>query len=412
MRQVRAIDPISGSDAIADVEIAAGKMVAIAPHLELAGDGEVIDGKGCILAPGLVDLYSHSGEPGHEDRETLEDLLAAAAAGGFTRLCVLPDTRPRVDNAAMLAQLQHQGRGSGVHLQVWGALTLGTQGSQMSELGELAGAGAIGFTDGFPIANLALLRRLLEYARVLKKTVALVATELRLRDRGVVREGTHSLLAGLPGDPAMSETAAVAALLEMIAEIGTPVHLMRISTARSVELIAGAKERGVPVTASVSWMHLLFDTTALSTYDPNFRLTPPLGRPGDRLALVEGVKTGVIDAIAIDHLAYTYEEKTLPFAEAPSGAIGLEFALPLLWQEFVATGKWTPIQLWQALSIAPQRCLGQDPLRCALGEAAELVLFDPHKTWTATRQSLKSPAMNTPLWGKQLVGQVVGTWLA
>lgn len=294
-------------------------------------------------------------------------------------------------------------------LQFWGALTLGVEGQQMAELGELA-AEVVGFADGHPLEKMGLLRRLLEYVKPLGKPVALVPANRQLRGSGVMREGAASMRFGLPGDPAFSESAAIAALLELVAAIETPVHLMRVSTRRGVELIAEAKARGLPVTASTTWMHLLFDADALESYDPNLRLEPPLGNPADREALVEGVKQGAIDAIAVDHAPYTYEEKTLAFAEAPPGAIGLELALPLLWQRFVETGEWSALTLWRALSAGPQLCLHQEPKGFIPGQPAELVLFDPQKTWTVDKNTLKSHGTNTPWFEKELAGRVVRIW--
>ena len=185
---------------------------------------------------------------------------------------------------------------------------------------------------------------------------------------------------------------------------------MRVSTRRGVELIASAKACGLPVTASTTWMHLLLDTEAVKNYDPNLRLEPPLGNQTDREALIEAVKHGVLEAIAVDHTPYTYEEKTVAFAEAPPGVIGLELVLPLLWQRFVASGEWSALTLWQALSDGPQRCLQQEPIRCAVGQKAELVLFDPQQTWTVEPKTLKSCCANTPWLGKQITGRVVRTW--
>jgi dihydroorotase len=196
----------------------------------------------------------------------------------------------------------------------------------------------------------------------------------------------------------------------MIDAIGTPVHLMRVSTARGVELIAQAKQRGIPVTASTTWMHLLCHTSNIDNYDPNLRLEPPLGNENDMRALSEGVRTGIIDAIAIDHTPYTYEEKTAAFAEAPPGVIGLQLALPLLWERFVATGEWSALELWKALSTSPQLCLGQQPLDCAAGEPAELTLFDPNSTWIVNRQTLQSQSSNTYWWEKKITGRVVRIW--
>jgi dihydroorotase len=257
------------------------------------------------------------------------------------------------------------------------------------------------------VKNLALLRRLLEYLKPLNKPVALVPVNESLKGKGVMREGTASLAYGLPGDPDISEAVAIASLLELIAATETPVHLMRISTRRGVELIADAKARGVPVTASTTWMHLLFNTDDVASYDPNLRLEPPLGNKEDMKALIEGVKQGIIDAIAVDHAPYTYEEKTLAFAEAPPGIIGLELALPLLWERFVESGQWSALELWQCLSVRPLSCLQQKPLSCAPGELAELVLFDPKATWTVEKQALKSLCSNTPWLGKPITGRVL-----
>jgi dihydroorotase len=286
-------------------------------------------------------------------------------------------------------------------------LTVAIEGQQMTEITDLAAAGAVGFADGRPVKNLGLLRRLLEYVKPLNKPVALVPVNESLKGKGVMREGVASISYGLPGDPAVSEAAAIASLLELIAATDTPVHLMRISTRRGVELIAQAKARGVPVTASTTWMHLLLNTNDVASYNPNLRLEPPLGNKEDMEALIEGVKQGIIDAVAVDHTPYTYEEKTLSFAEAPPGAIGLELALPLLWERFVDSGEWSALELWQCLSVRPLSCLHQKPISCTPGQPAELVLFDPKATWIVEQSELKSLCTNTPWLGKQITGRAL-----
>jgi dihydroorotase len=331
IQQVRVLDAVAQTDQVADVLVQDGVVADIAPSLTvIPASAEMIDGQGKTLIPGLVDLYSHSGEPGHESRETLESLLAAGQAGGFTRLGILPTTEPAIDNPAMVEKLLARrtaiahANSSLPHLYPWGALTQDAKGQQMVELVELAAAPIAGFADGRAIQNPLLTQRLLQYLQPLGKPVALWSCDRTLRDAGVAREGPFSLIYGLVGDPASSETAALAALLECVAEVGTPVHLMRISTARGVALVRQAKEQGLPVTASTTWMHLLFSAKDLGSYDPNLRLDPPLGNPEDQAALIEGVKAGVIDAIAIDHTPHTYEDKTVGFPSAPPGAIGLE----------------------------------------------------------------------------------------
>ncbi|NES08235.1 MAG: dihydroorotase, partial [Okeania sp. SIO2F4] len=370
----------------------------------------------------LVDLYSHSGEPGFEERETIESLIQASRAGGFTRLAILPDTFPPVDNPAGLARLknlatQATDKSAFPLLYYWGAITQGVKGEQMNELAELAATDAMGFADGLPLKNLGLLRRVLEYLKPLNKSVALFCNNSGLAGNGVMREGYNSIRLGLPGVPSMAESSALAAVLELVDAIGTPVHIMRVSTARSVELIGAAKSRGLPITASTTWMHLLLDTQAIEgkshldtefiPYDPNLRLEPPLGNKSDRLALVQGLKDGVLDAIAIDHTPFSYEEKTVAFYEAPPGAMGLEIALPLLWQNLVETGELSALDLWRVLSTTPSKCLGLSPGTIAPQKSAEVTLFAPQEIWVVEKPALKSRSINTPWLGKEIKGRVL-----
>lgn len=412
LSQARVLNPVYDTDQIADVLIRDGIITAVDEHiLDRPAETEIIDCTGLVLGPGLVDLYSHSGEPGFEERETLDSLLKAAIAGGFTRLTLLPDTDPAIDHPAQLewmrAQVQHC---PSIQVAYWGALTLGTKGQQMSELAELADAGIIGFADGKPLANPAFIRRSLEYAQPFYKPLAFWCCDLALTSGGVVREGIAALRLGLPNSPAIAETAALAALLECVADIQLPIHIMRVSTSRSVELIQSAKARGLPITASTTWMHLLLNVNDIRSYHTSLRVEPPLGNPSDQAALIQGFKDGVLDAIAIDHTPHTYEEKTVAFAESPPGAIGLELALPLLWQAFVAAGDWTALALWRSLSTHPALCLQQNPGAIAPGLPAELTLFDPQQVWQVTPATLQSQSSNTSWLGQEVLGKVVRTW--
>nr|WP_228037497.1 dihydroorotase [Nodosilinea sp. LEGE 06152] len=418
IQQVRVLDAVTQTDQVVDVLVQDGVVTEIASSITvIPASAEMITGQGKILLPGLVDLYSHSGEPGHEPRETLESLLAAGQAGGFTRLGILPDTEPAIDNPAMVEKLRLRREALALanpslpHLYPWGALTQATQGQQMTELVELSESPIAGFADGRAIENPLLTQRLLQYLKPLGKPVALWSCDRTLRDSGVAREGPFSLIYGLVGDPVSSETAALAALLESVAEVGTPVHLMRISTARGVELVQQAKERGLPVTASTTWMHLLFSAKDLGGYDPNLRLSPPLGNPEDQAALIEGVKAGVVDAIAIDHTPHTYEDKTVGFPSAPPGAIGLELALGILWDTFVTNGDWSPLTLIQALSTNPAACWDQTPPTIQPQRPAEMILFDPAESWTVSPATLRSLSANTPWLGQSIPGRVLRTWV-
>ncbi len=416
LQQVRVIDPSQGIDRLADVLIIEGKIKAIADHLtDYSLDTEIILGNDLILGTGLVDLYSHSSEPGYESRESLLNLAQAAAAGGFTQVGILPDTTPSIANGEVLAALNQKSsyltspRLELPQLGFWGEASQTSSSKQMNELGEMK-SGVIGFSDRYNLSNLNLFRQVLEYLQPWQITLAIALNQNELAGEGAIREGFASIRYGMSGIPGFSEAAIIAAVIEIVAAIPTPVHIMRVSTKRGVELIADAKARGVSVTASTTWMHLLCKSEAVGNYDPNLRLEPPLGDKNDQAALITGVRQGIIDAIALDHQAYTYEEKTVPFALAPPGVIGLQLALPLLWQKFVSSGMWTALELWQALSSRPRHCLQQQPRAIAPEQAANLVLFDPQAVWLANQDHLYSPATNSPWYNQQINGKVIKTW--
>lgn len=420
LQHVRVLDPASNTDQVTDVLMVDGIFRAIAPEVSLgSSEAEIIDATGQVLMPGLVDLYSHSCEPGYEARETLTALMAGAIAGGVTRLGILPDTAPPLDHPGTIRHLLDLAcelpLSPQPYLLPWAALTQGINGHQMTDLASLAREQPVtlaGFADGRPLADLVLVRRLLDYLKPLQCAVALWPCDSALAAGGVAREGALAWAAGVPVSPVAAETAALATLLELVQETGTPVHIMRISTARSVDLIAQAKAAGLPVTASTSWMHLLWSTQALSSYDPNLHLQPPLGNPVDQAALIAGVKAGVIDAIAIDHSPYTYEEKTVAFQQAPPGVIGLELAFVALWQHLVALGDWSPLELVQAMSRRPAICLGLQPSVIARDHPVEAFLFDPKAEWQVVPGNLRSPALNTPFLHQSLKGRVLQVWNA
>ena len=412
IRQVRILDPLTQRDQVGDVLIRDGVIQALGESLVHPGDGiRDIDGQGCVLGPGLVELYSQTGEPGHESRETLRQLLVAAAQGGFTRVGILPNTIPAVDNSAQVAQrLAYAVEQSQV--LPWGAITHGTHGQRLTDLIELGAAGIVGFCDGQPLCNGLMVRHLLEYTQPLSLPMALwPCASHDGGDEGICRDGADAIRLGLSVLPATAETIPLAELLEEVAICPRPIHLMRISTARSVELIRAAKGRGLPITASVTWLHLLFSTADLESYAPSLRLAPPLGTPGDREALIVGLEDGTLDAIATDHCAHTYEEKAVPFGVAPPGAIGLQLALPMLWQTFVATQRWSALQLWRYLSLNPAQCLNIDTATVQVDSPANLVLFDPNHQWTATSSTLGCDPINTPYGHRTIRGQAKHVWV-
>jgi dihydroorotase len=405
-QQVRVLEPSSQTERSGNILVNDRQIQEVTDATELPDKLEILPGQQLIFAPGLVDLYSHSGTPGHEERETIASLLASASAGGFVRVNLLPDTLPALDRVSSIISFDRQYRqvadsiANAPQLGIWGALTAEVAGKSMTEFAELATTNIIGWADGRAIADPILLSNLLAYLKPYHRPIALYACDRELRGNGIARAGVAAIKYGLPVDPVGSETAALAAAIEIIADIGTPVHLMRISTRRGVELIAAAKQRGVPITASTTWLHLIANTSDLATYNPNLKLDPPLGTSEDQIALIEGIKIGVLDAIAIDHRPYTYEEKTVAFGEAPAGAIGLELALPLLWHQLVVPGKLSAIELWRALSINPAQCLHQSP-------PTQSILFDPHHSWQVSISNLKSRSHNTSWLGREICGKLV-----
>jgi len=430
LKQVRLLNPEAMQERRADVLVSPGQgMTIVEETTDRPTSCQERDGSDLVLGPGLVDLYSHSGEPGYEARETLMSLCQSAIAGGFKCLTLLPTTKPAMDHPAIIHQLRQRWqalpdrdweltksgsqpvltRQSLPQIQFWGALTLEATGTQMAELANLAPE-VIGFSDGHALDDHALLLQLLDYARPLGKPLMFMAWNPKLAGSGVMREGIDSLRFGLPGSPVSAETAALAEILEILADRPTPVHVMRLSSARSMDLIRQAKADGLPITASTTWMYLIHTSQDIGNYDPNLRLVPPLGSETDRCALIQAIQDGTLDGIAIDHTPYTYEEKTVAFAEAPPGAIGLELALPLLWQHLVDTQQLTALQLWRALTIGAYSCLAQTFPDWTRDLSTTAILFDPTQTWTVTRDVLRSRSVNTPWLKQQIRGRVIHNW--
>lgn len=350
-----------------------------------------------FLMPGLVDLYCHSGEPGHEERETLESLMKGARAGGFVETAILPDTEPVIDDPALVSWLKRQAPS----LHIFANLTIGNQGQELVDTQELLRAGAIGFTTEDALKDLTLTRRFLEYLGPNTAPVFLWPQHPSLA-KGVAREGVWSTELGLTGIPLQAETIAVSTILDLVKLTGTPVHLMRLSCEESVERLRVAKARGLPVTGSVTVAHLIHTVEELVSFDPNLRVNPPFGTQEDQAALVAGLADGTIDAIATDHSPWTYEEKVVPFAVAPPGMVMLSLALPLLWTHLVETKKIKASDLIRALTTGPRKVLG-------LPSSASWVLFNPQTTWTVNGQTLHSLSQATPWWGKTLQGCVEQT---
>jgi dihydroorotase len=405
----RVIDPASGRDAAGDVAIADGRIVA-----ELSGKPErVIDARGLVVAPGLIDLAARLREPGYEYKATLESEMDAAVAGGITSLACPPDTDPPLDEPGLVDMLRRRALAlERARVYPVGALTVKLEGRQLTEMAELAEAGCVAFSQAnATVADTQVLWRALQYAATFGFPVWLRAEDLWLARGGVAHDGEVATRLGLAGIPAFAETVALATLLELVRATGARVHVCRISSAAGVAMLRRARHDGLPLTCDVGVHHVHLSDRDLGYFDAQCRLEPPLRSPRDRDALGAGLADGTIDCIVSDHTPVDEDGKHLPFAEAEPGATGLELLLPLA-LKWGVQAKLDLAQTLARVTIAPARILGVDAGRIAPGAPADLVLFDPQAPFRVSAQALKSQGKNTPFLGHELAGRVRATLVA
>jgi dihydroorotase len=430
IRGGRILDPGRGVDLVGDVLIREGRIAAIGPDVA-AGAGRVVDARGLIVCPGLVDIHCHLREPGFEHKETIETGTRAAARGGFTTVCCMPNTEPPIDSRAGVEYiLRTAGTQGVVRVLPVGCITRGRQGKELAEMGDLAEAGAVGFSDdGSPVADASLMRHALEYSTAFALPVIEHCEEASLSHDGVMHEGWVSNRLGLRGIPAAAEETAVARNIALAEFAGAHLHVAHVSTRESVELIRRAKERGVHVTAEVTPHHLtLTDEAVMLTavdspgglaYDTNAKVNPPLRPRGDVDACIEGLADGTIDAIATDHAPHASEDKLCEFDFAAFGISGFETALALCLTLTgdVGTHGHAPLQLpvlIERLTAGPVQALGLTRFVPGLGSLAEgapgdVLVFDPDAEWVVEPERFASKGKNTPLAGRTLKGRVVAT---
>lgn len=446
------IDPANRVATIGDILVANGKVERLYDLADLhtdreplAPDVEVINARGCVVAPGFTDLHTHLRQPGEEHKETIASVSAAAAVGGFTTLCARPTTRPTPDHAAAIRQLRELAdQYARVRIDLIGALTMGNEGQVLSEMRELAEAGCIAFSDGGrTIANTALMRHALAYAAALKLPVMVSCQDPYLAAGGVAHEGAVSIRLGLPAIPAAAEEAIVARDIALAEATGAHLHISRVSTAGSVALIRAARARGVHVTAEVTPHHLTLsdrwllgwleerneietgrpgahpdlslpswlNPALLPPYDSSTRVDPPLRSIEHVEALVEGLRDGVIDAIATDHAPHALVDRDCEYGIAPPGISGLETALALT-LTLVHRGEMDIVNLIAKLTEGPAQVLNRSPANLRPGATADIVIFDPERSWVVDPDHFASRGRNTPLRGQRLKGQVMLTMAA
>jgi dihydroorotase len=415
MTLLQNVKPYGEGDPV-DVRLVDGRIAEIGPDLT-TGDSQPYDGQSGVLLPGLVDLHTHLREPGREDAETVQTGTLAAALGGFTAVHAMANTDPVADTAGVVEQVWRLGRDAG-HCDVApvGAVTIGLAGEQMAELGTMADSAArvrVFSDDGHCVSDASLMRRALEYVKAFDGVIAQHAQEPRLTVGAQMNEGVNSSLLGLTGWPAVAEEAIIARDCLLAAHVGGRLHVCHVSTAGSVELIRWAKGKGVDVTAEVTPHHLLLTDDLASTYDPVFKVNPPLRTPPDIEALREGLADGTIDCVATDHAPHALEDKEAEWGAAAFGMTGLETALAVVAATMVEPGRLTWRQVAERLSVTPARIgrLEEHGRPIAVGEPANLCLVDPGARWTVDPAASASRSRNTPFAGHDLPTRVVATFL-
>jgi dihydroorotase len=407
IRNGRLIDPKHGVDRKASLYVAAGKVAAVGEPPAGWHANRVLDAAGLVVCPGLIDLSARLREPGFEYKATLESEVAAAIAGGVTSLACPPDTDPPLDEPGLVQMLKHRARSlNQAHVYPIGALTVGLKGDTITEMGELADAGCIAFSQAdAALADTQVLLRALQYAATFGYRVWLRPQDVHLARGGVAHDGEVATRLGLPAIPAFAETIALDTIFELVRATGVRVHLARLSTHDGVVRVRAAKKAGLPITCDVAIHHVHLCDVDIGWFNAHCHLIPPLRGTRDRAALRAGLVDGTVDLICSDHTPVDDDAKQLPFAEAEPGATALELLLPL-------TLKWAreeKLPLSAALdriTAAPARVLGLDAGHLAPGADADVCVFDPELHWVVEPSALKSQGKNTPFLGLELSGKV------
>ena len=407
VRSARVIDPGEGIDELLDVRVDGGVISQIGLNVSPNGH-RVVEGRGLVLAPAFVDPHVHLRTPGREDEETIATGTASAAAGGYCAILAMPNTDPVVDSAAVLGSLIDAARAEAeVPVGFLAAISKGQDGQELTEMGELADAGAVGFSDdGRPVVASGLMRRALQYHAITGRRIAVHCEEPTLSRGGQMHEGEVSAELGFAGYPSVAESVMVGRDLALAAYEGQPIHLLHLSARESVEELARAHAAGVPATGEATPHHLVLTDEAIRSLDPNLKMNPPLRSADDRKALVDAVRNGTIAVIATDHAPHAQHEKDVPFEEAPFGVTGLETAFAALNTHLVGPGLLSLPTLLARMSAGPARAYGLEAPRIATGAPANLVLLDPESEWRVGDDGFRSRSGNSWLLGETLMGKV------
>jgi dihydroorotase len=413
VRRARVLDPVRGIDAIMDVRVDQGVIAQLGEDLA-PNAHRVVDAEGKLLAPAFVDPHVHLRTPGREDEETIATGTQAAASGGYCAILAMPNTDPVVDSAAVLGSLIDGARATAeIPVGFLAAISKGQTGAELTEMGELADAGAAGFTDdGRPVTSANLMRRALQYSAVARRTVAVHCEEPALSRDGQMHEGAVSAELGFAGYPSVGESLMVERDLALAAYDRRPLHLMHLSARESVDALRGAREAGIAASGEVTPHHLVLTDEAVRSLDANLKMNPPLRAAEDRAALVDALRDGTIGVVATDHAPHARHEKEVPWEAAPFGVTGLETAFPVLYTHLVEPGLLPLETLLERMSAGPARIFGLDEPAIALGATANLVLIDPEADWTVEERGFRSRSANSWLLGQRLRSRILLTLAA
>lgn len=405
IKNARIVDPISPFNGqTQDILIENGLIRQIGPSIETSADQEISIENLCV-SPGWVDIFSHFGDPGQEYKETIETGAAAAAAGGYTDVFLLPNTNPVVDSKAQVEYLRQRSATQPVNLHPIGAVTRQTEGKDLAEMYDMRASGAVAFSDGIrSIQSAGLLVKALQYIKAFGGIIMQLPDDQSISPHGLMNEGVVSTSLGLAGKPAMAEELIVARDIKLARYTDSKLHLTAISTAKSVEYVNRGKASGIQLSCSVTPYHLYFNEESLQEYDTNLKVNPPIRTEADRLRLIEAVKDGTVDCIATHHLPHETDSKVSEFEYARNGMTGLETAFSVL--NTVIPNE--PERWVRLLSTQPRALFGLPALSIQEGQIASLTLFDPDKDWTYTLSQKRSRSQNSPFLGKSLRGKVWG----
>ena len=406
LKDVDILDPLKEKVFKGNVLIVNGKISEVG-KFEQPSDAKSIDCNGLTLTHGFCDLHAHFREPGGEDKETLMSGSRAALAGGFTRVCVMPNTSPPIDSPESISFIIQNSKDCPIHIHPIGAVTRGQKGKEITEMGLMYQAGSVAFSDdGLPIQNGLVMRKALEYSKMLDVPIINHAEDDCLRCDGVMNEGRMSTRLGLPGNPSIAESSMVHRDLKLAEMTGTRLHVPHVSTAASVNYIKETKSVSNKITAEVTPHHLFFNDEDLVNYNTNLKVAPPIRNDLSRKSLVKGIKQGIIDCIATDHAPHSLHEKETTFDCASFGMIGLESCFGVVKRLLVDEEGLSLIHLVKLLTIEPRKIMGFSSNLLDIGVNAELVLFDANKSWQFDNTNIFSKSSNSPFIGKKLTGKV------